>query len=120
MTGSADDVVPSSSAARGRLTDEERRSILDRAVTKYVQHGYRVRSNTGRQAVVAKRQSVNVPLNAALAILTGGFWLVLLALRLLNWPTDVVVLSVDGSGDLQGRFSEARAYSTSDGSTSAR
>ncbi|GAA4744269.1 hypothetical protein GCM10025783_14920 [Amnibacterium soli] len=105
MSGSADDVVPRSSSARLRLTDEERRSILDRAVTRYVEHGYRVRSNTGRQAVVAKRQSVNVPLNAVLAILTGGFWLILLAVRLLNWPTDLVVLSVDETGELQGRFS---------------
>ncbi len=106
MSGSADDVVPyPRGAARGRLTDEERRAILDRAVTKYVQHGYRVRSNTGRQAVVAKRQPVNVLLNTVLAILTGGFWLILLAIRLLNWPTDVVVLSVDESGVLQGEFS---------------
>jgi len=106
MSGSADDVVPHPrDAARTRLTDEERRAILDRAVTKYVQHGYRVRSNSGRQAVVAKRQPVNVLLNAVLAILTGGFWLILLAIRLLNWPTDVVVLSVDESGVLQGEFS---------------
>jgi hypothetical protein len=102
----ADDVVPYPGRASGpRLTDEERRSILDRAVTKYVQHGYSVRSNTGRQAVVAKRQAVNLPLNAVLAILTGGFWLILLAIRLLNWPTDLVVLSVDESGELQGEFS---------------
>lgn len=105
MSGSADDVVPYSGTARRPLTDEERRSILDRAVTKYVERGYSLRSNTGRQAVVAKRQSVNVPLNLVLAILTGGFWLILLAIRLLNWPTDVVVLSVDESGELQGRFS---------------
>ena len=106
MSGSADDVVPyPRSTARRRLSDEERRAVLDRAVTKYVQHGYTVRSNTGRQAVVAKRQSVNVPLNAVLAILTGGFWLVLLAIRLLKWPTDLVVLSVDETGELQGRFS---------------
>lgn len=106
MSGSADDVVPySDRASRPRLTDAERRSILDRAVTKYVQHGYSVRSNTGRQAVVVKRQTVNVPLNLVLVILTGGFWLILLALRLLNWPTDRVVLSVDESGELQGEFS---------------
>lgn len=106
MSGSADDVVPyPGRTARSRLTDGERRSILDRAVTKYVQHGYSVRSNTGRQAVLVKRQSVNVPLNALLALLTGGLWLILLALRLLNWPTDRVVLSVDESGELQGEFS---------------
>lgn len=102
---SEDDVEPPGRAIRRRPTAEERRAILDRAVTKYVQHGYSVRSNTGRQAVVAKRQTVNVPLNVLLALLTGGLWLVLLALRLLNWPTDRVVLTVDDDGELRGEFS---------------
>ena len=89
----------------GRLTDAERRRILDRAVAKYVRHGYTVKSNDGRQAVVAKRQSVNVLLNLLLVIITGGIWLIILALRLLNWPTDRAVLTVDASGELRGEFS---------------
>lgn len=87
------------------LTDAERRAVLDRAVTRYVQHGYTVRSNTGRQAVVTKRQRVSVLLNLLLALLTGGLWLIVLALRLLNWPTDRVVLTVEDSGELRGEFS---------------
>jgi hypothetical protein len=102
MSGSS---APGTSANRRSLTDAERRAILDRAVTTYVRHGYTVRSNTGRQAVVVKRQSVNVPLNALLALATGGLWLIVLALRLLNWPVDQAVLTVDGSGELRGEFS---------------
>lgn len=79
--------------------------MLDRAVARYAQHGYTVTCNDGRQAVVVKRQRVNVPLNLALTIVTGGFWLVVLALRLLNWPTDRAVLTVDAAGELSGEFS---------------
>jgi hypothetical protein len=100
----ADDGVVATSRP-SRLTDEERRRILDRAVAKYVEHGYSVRSNDGRRAVVAKRQSVNVLLNLLLVLVTGGIWLIFLALRLLNWPTDRAVLTVDPSGELRGEFS---------------
>jgi hypothetical protein len=89
----------------GELTDQERRAILDRAVTKYVERGYRVDSNTGRQAVVSKRQRVHLLSNLLLTLVTGGLWLIVLAIRLLNWPSDRAVLTVDASGRLQGEFS---------------
>ena len=106
MTGSSAPTPGSSIEVRRHgLTDAERRAILDRAVTKYVQHGYTVASRTGRQAVVSKRQRVNVPLNTLLVLLTGGLWLGVVAVRLLDWPTDRVLLSVDESGELRGDFS---------------
>lgn len=89
----------------GGLREEERRAILDRAVAKYVENGYMVQANTGRQAVVVKRQRLNVPLNLLLALFTGGVWLIFLAVRLTNWPTDRVVLTVNDQGDLTGDFS---------------
>jgi hypothetical protein len=98
-------VDPGGIAVGGQTTAAERRALLDRAVAKYVQHGYRVASNDGRRAVVTKRQQVNVLLNLLLTIVTGGLWLVVLALRLLNWPTDRAVLTVDESGELRGEFS---------------
>lgn len=79
--------------------------MLDRAAARYMLHGYTETFNDGHQAVLVKRQQVNVPLNLVLAIITGGFWLVVLALRLLNWPTDRAVLTVDAAGELSGEFS---------------
>lgn len=87
------------------LSEAERVAILDRAVATYVGHGYTVESNTGWQAVVSRRQQVNVPLSLAMFILTGGVWLVVLGLRLLNWPRDRVVLAVDERGVLTPTFS---------------
>ncbi len=98
--------APPPGVSRGRrFSDAERRATLDRAVARYVLHGYTETFNDGHQAVVVKRQRVNVPLNLALTIITGGFWLVVLALRLLNWPTDRAVLTVDSAGELSGEFS---------------
>lgn len=93
-------VVPSGMPSEAQLRD-----ILDRAVSKYLEHGYSVRSIRGRRAVVTKRQRVNVLLNLLLAVVTGGLWLIVLAVRLLNWPTDRVVLTIDDRGDLHPEFS---------------
>ncbi len=87
------------------MSDAEQRVVLDRVVAKYVQHGYSVQSNTGRQAVVTRRQRVQVGLNLAMTVLTGGIWLLVLAIRLLNWPTDRVVLTIDRHGVLTPEFS---------------
>jgi hypothetical protein len=86
------------------LPEAERREILDRAVTKYLRHGYSLESNTGRQAVVSRPQRVNVLLNLLLVLLTGGLWLIVVALQLLNRPKDRVVLTIDERGVLQGEF----------------
>lgn len=86
------------------LPEAERREMLDRAVTKYLRHGYSLESNTGRQAVVSRPQRVNVLLNLLLVLLTGGLWLIVVALQLLNRPKDRVVLTIDERGVLQGEF----------------
>lgn len=41
-------------------------------------------------------------MNVLLTIVTAGFWLLILALRLLNWPVDRAVLTVDEHGELDG------------------
>lgn len=87
------------------LTEAERRAVLERAVDAYVQEGYTLESLSSWQAVVTRRQRVRIGVNLALTIVTAGFWLVILALRLLNWPVDRAVLSVDAHGRLDGAFS---------------
>lgn len=89
----------------GAWSADDRREMLDRAVETYARHGYTVRSRSAFRAVVARRQRVQVPLNLLLVILTGGLWLIVLALRLLNWPLDSVVLVVDEHGTLIPEFS---------------
>jgi hypothetical protein len=98
-------VEPGGAALDGRLTPGERRAILDRAVARFVRNGYTVESNTGTQAVVAKRQRISWLPNILLAIVTGGLWLVVLAIKLIDWPRDRAVLTIDASGELQGEFS---------------
>lgn len=87
------------------MSDAERRAVLDHAITTYALNGYKVESDTGWRVVVGKRQRVHVLSNFALVLLTGGLWLVVLAIRLTNWPVDRAVLSVDVDGRLLGEFS---------------
>lgn len=90
---------------RARMPDAERRAVLDHAIASYALNGYRVESDTGWQVVVGKRQRVHFWSNFGLVVITGGFWLAVLAIRLLNWPVDRVVLTVDVNGRLLGDFS---------------
>jgi hypothetical protein len=99
------DREPNAVAVRRGPSDEERREVLDRAVATYARHGYTVRSRSAFRAVVAKRQRVHLWMNLALVLVTGGFWLLVLAIRLLNWPLDSVVLVVDDHGSVIPEFS---------------
>ena len=85
-------------------TEVERRAALERATTAYVQEGYKLDSLTSWQAVLSRRQRVRIGVNLVLTLLTAGFWLIILALRLLNWPMDRVVLTIDEHGKLDGEF----------------
>ncbi|MFD1722136.1 hypothetical protein [Amnibacterium endophyticum] len=84
----------------GTASDE-----LDRAVATYVGHGFQVVFLSPRRAVLERRQRVHVLLNVALTLVTGGIWLLFLAIRLLNWPKDRVVLTLDDHGVLVPEFS---------------
>ncbi len=89
----------------GRVPEARRREILDDAVAVYVRHGYTVALSSAHRAVVQRPQQVKVMLNLGLALITGGVWLVVLAVRLLNRPMDRVVLTVDEWGVLVPEFS---------------
>lgn len=94
-----------STTADGRVAEDRRRAILDDAVAAYVRHGYSVALASPHRAVVQRPQQVKVMLNLGLTLITGGVWLVILALRLLNRPVDRVVLTVDEWGVLVPEFS---------------
>jgi hypothetical protein len=92
-------------ASTSVLTEAQRRAVLERAVDAYVQEGYKLESLSSWQAVVTRRQRVRVGVNVLLTVITAGFWLLILALRLLNWPVDRAVLTIDADGNLGGAFS---------------
>ena len=91
--------------ASAPVPDARRRKILEDAVATYVRHGYSVALSTPHRAVVQRPQQVKVMLNLGLTLITGGVWLVILAVRLLNRPVDRVELAVDEWGVLVPRFS---------------
>lgn len=105
MAEHRDETSSSAAPADGRVPDSRRRAILDDAVAAYVRHGYSVALASPHRAVVQRPQQVKVMLSLGLTLITGGVWLVILALRLLNRPVDRVVLTVDEWGVLVPEFS---------------
>lgn len=85
--------------------DERRMAVLNHAIGTYVEHGYRVESAHGYQAVVVKRRSALTLFNAVMTVLTAGFWLIVILVRTIDPLVDRAVLNVDADGKLHGRFS---------------
>ncbi|MDQ0735319.1 hypothetical protein [Arthrobacter agilis] len=73
---------------------------LDAAVADYVRRGYAVESRTNTQAVMAKKRRIGWFWNILLSIVTGGLWLIVVIVRLINRKVDRVVLNADPTGML--------------------
>ena len=59
-----------------RITDEERKEMLDREVESRVRRGRRVESQTDFQAVLVSGRRVNHILHLLLSLFTLGLWLI--------------------------------------------
>ena len=86
-------------------SEERRRAVLDHAIGTYVEHGYKVESVHGFQAVMVKRRSVFTLFNALMTVVTAGLWLIVMVIRAIDPLVDRAVLTVDRRGELHGRFS---------------
>ena len=85
--------------------DARRQAVLDHAIGTYVEHGYKVESVHGFQAVMVKRRSVFTLFNALMTVVTAGLWLIVMVIRAIDPLVDRAVLTVDRRGELHGRFS---------------
>ncbi len=69
---------------------------LDREVSRLVSKGYKIEDRTPTQ-VVLSRKKVNWWLHAFLSVITAGFWLIVVLVKILKSPKRVT-LTVDPSG----------------------
>ena len=75
-----------------RITDQERKELLNWEVGLRVLQGYRVESQTDFQAVLVSGRRVNHLLHFFISLFTLGFWLIVwLALGLFGGEKRVVV-----------------------------
>ncbi|QOI66969.1 membrane protein [Microbacterium phage GardenState] len=84
------------------VTVDARRSALTKALGKYRSQGYAIElSGDGLQATLTRKAKLGTFWNVALSILTGGLWLIVIAIRLANRKTESVVLYVDELGKVR-------------------
>jgi len=85
------------------LTTDARTEILNVEVARYASKGWSVQSQAGGQAVLSKTKRIGVLWNIVLSVLTGGIWLIVVLVRVINRKKHSVVLTVDAAGKVSRR-----------------
>ena len=81
---------------------ENRIALLDNEVAKAVRSGWQVQSRTDFQAILTKPRKIGLWLNLILSIITAGFWLIVVAYKLITRTHDTRTISVDVAGKVRG------------------
>jgi len=85
------------------LSTEARAEILNGEVARYASKGWTVNSMQGSQAVLSRKRKIGFMWNAILALLTGGLWLIVVLVRVINRKVENLVLNVDAFGKISRR-----------------
>jgi hypothetical protein len=85
------------------LTTEQRSELLNVEVARYAGKGWTVSSVTGTQAVLQRKKKIGFWLNLILSVVTGGLWLIVVLVRVINRKVESVVLLVDVTGKVSRR-----------------
>jgi hypothetical protein len=80
------------------LSSEAITATLNAEVARLASKGWTVNSVAGSQAVLQRKKRIGVFWNLLLAILTGGLWLIVVIVRLVNRKIETRVLTVDAFG----------------------
>ena len=85
------------------LNDSVRADLLNAEVARFAGRGWSVSSVSGSQAVLSRKRRIGFWLNAVLALLTGGLWLLVVLVRVVNRRVENLVLTVDAAGVVSRR-----------------
>jgi len=85
------------------LTTDARTEILNVEVARYAAKGWTVNSVAGSQAVLSRKKKIGFMWNALLSLVTGGLWLIVVLVKVVNRKVENLVISVDTSGRVSKR-----------------
>lgn len=91
----------SMSDVRDVLSDDARVQILNAEVAKHARGGWNVQSNSAGQAVLSKNKRIGWFWNVVLTVITGGLWLIVVIVRVVNRKKNVKVITVDAYGKVR-------------------
>lgn len=82
------------------LTAEQRAAVLNDAVANAARKGWTVSSVGDAQAVLQRKKRIGVFWNTLLSILTGGIWLIVVVVKLVNRQIETSIIRVDAYGNV--------------------
>ncbi len=82
--------IPVSSAAQS--------AVLDAEIAKWAKAGWSVTSTSPGQAVLQRKKRIGWFWNLILTLLTGGLWLIVVIIRVVNRKIETRIITVDAAG----------------------
>lgn len=83
------------------MTTDQQSQILNAEVARDAKRGWTVSSVSGGQAVMQRKKKLNALLHIILSVITGGLWLIVVAVLVINRKIETQVLSVDAYGKVR-------------------
>lgn len=83
------------------VDDNARSTALNAEVARYARKGWTVSSVTPGQAVLQRKKKIGVLLNVLLSIITGGLWLIVVIVRVVNRKVETKIITVDAYGKVR-------------------
>jgi hypothetical protein len=80
------------------LDDAARAAILNAEVARYANQGWEVSSVSAGQGVLQRKKRIGWFWNLILTILTGGLWLIVIIIRVVNRKIETRIVRVDAYG----------------------
>lgn len=80
-----------------------RKRILNAEVARHASKGWSVQSVADDQAILQRKKKLGVVSNVLLSIITGGIWLIVVVVKIVNRKVQTKIITVDESGHITVR-----------------
>ena len=80
------------------LPMEQLTAVLNAEVARYAARGWSVSSVQGQQAVLRRQKRIGWFWNLVLTLITGGLWLIVVIIRVVNRKIESPIVTVDAYG----------------------
>lgn len=80
------------------IPQEQRTALLNAEVARLAARGWTVSSVSGGQGIVQRKKRIGWFWNTILALITGGLWLIVVVIRVVNRKIETRVVTVDAYG----------------------
>lgn len=85
------------------LPMEQLTAVLNAEVARYAARGWMVSSVQGQQAVLQRQKRIGWFWNLILTLITGGLWLIVVIIRVVNRKVESLIVTVDAYGRISTR-----------------